>query len=327
MPVYKTFSQRQKERDQAGQPQLFRFDDLPPEFRHQVVHIWSDLISQEAGCWQSVYRTIEREKGLPLIRDYPLLESDFDRCEGYLLRADTEGALDIIELAFQTRLTELREMDGEVDPDDLVEDDQGWAEAIADLNRRFLQHGLGYTYTFTPGEGDGELFKVTSQYIHAEVVEPALTLLHDAGFRGATDEFLRAHEHFRHGRYKEATAEALKALESTMKTICDQRSWPYDKARATAKDLVAVLFAHNLIPPYLQDYFNGGLLKVLEAGVPTVRNKTSGHGQGSVPTDLPEHYAAYALHQAAANIVFLVTAHQALPAGAAHPSTASASST
>ena len=46
-------------------------------------------------------------------------------------------------------------------------------------------------------------------------------------------------------------------------------------------------------------------------GVPTVRNKTSGHGQGATPADVPEHLARYVLHMTASNIVFLVESAKA----------------
>ena len=67
----------------------------------------------------------------------------------------------------------------------------------------------------------------------------ALLLLHDEEFRGAEEEFLNAHKHYRDGRQKEAIADALKAFESTLKTICDRRSWSYDP-KATAKPLLDV---------------------------------------------------------------------------------------
>jgi hypothetical protein len=103
--------------------------------------------------------------------------------------------------------------------------------------------------------------------------------------------------------------EALKAFESTMKAICDARRWKYE--RNTAKDLIAVVLKEGLIPEYLQTEI-AGLRNLLEASVPTVRNKTSGHGQGSTPKPMPPHLAAYALHSAASNIVLLIQAHEAL---------------
>jgi hypothetical protein len=38
-----------------------------------------------------------------------------------------------------------------------------------------------------------------------------------------------------------------------------------------------------------------------------------GHGQGAVPTAVPQHVAAYALHLTAANIMLLATSEKALP--------------
>ena len=44
----------------------------------------------------------------------------------------------------------------------------------------------------------------------------------------------------------------------------------------------------------------------LESGLPTVRNKTSGHGQGKMEIEIPTEFAEYAINLAAVNIVFLV---------------------
>lgn len=89
------------------------------------------------------------------------------------------------------------------------------------------------------------------------------------------------------------------------------RGWEYSKT-ATAQKLIEVIFAKELIPTYLQTHFLS-LRSVLEADVPTVRNKTSGHCQGATPFDVPEHLAAYVLHPTASNIVMLIEAHKAQP--------------
>jgi hypothetical protein len=93
-----------------------------------------------------------------------------------------------------------------------------------------------------------------------------------------------------------------------MKTICEERSWAYTPT-AQAKDLIKVIFDHGLVAPSLSSHFTA-LRSVMESGLPTVRNKTSGHGQGSAPLEVPEYLAAYALHLAAANILLLVNAHK-----------------
>lgn len=51
--------------------------------------------------------------------------------------------------------------------------------AIEELNQRFQEHNIGYQFQ------NGQLMKQTDQYVHEEVVLPALTLLMDPQFRGA----------------------------------------------------------------------------------------------------------------------------------------------
>jgi hypothetical protein len=157
-------------------------------------------------------------------------------------------------------------------------------DAISELNHRFREHAIGYQYN------NGQIIRVDSGFIHAEVVVPALSLLSSHHFKGAEQEFRSAHEHYRKEDYKEAIVDALKAFESAMKTICEECRWDYDKG-AGAKDLINVVLKNGLIPQYLQTHLSS-LRSVLEAGVPPVRNKTSGHGQGSQPISVPEYLAA-----------------------------------
>ena len=51
---------------------------------------------------------------------------------------------------------------------------------------------------------------------------------------------------------------------------------------------------------------------MMEGGVPAVRNKDGGHGQGAEVREVPPGLAGYALHLTAANIVLLVEAHKAM---------------
>jgi hypothetical protein len=47
-----------------------------------------------------------------------------------------------------------------------------------------------------------------SQYLHSEATQPVFTLLADKRYQGANDEFLKAHEHYRHGDHKACLKEA-----------------------------------------------------------------------------------------------------------------------
>ena len=120
--------------------------------------------------------------------------------------------------------------------------------AISELNERFREHGVGYQF-----END-ELMRVDSQLLHADVVKRALALLRESGYRGAEAEFLAAHEHYRHGRSKDALTECLKSLESVMKIICAKRKWKHDP-RATAKPLLDLLFGQRIDRRLLETAF------------------------------------------------------------------------
>jgi hypothetical protein len=310
MVIWELFSKREKKKKLQGQEDVFQYESLPSPFRVQVVNLWDNALGnhrrtgrvsiESKRWWDEIFNIFTNEQGVFCLTSHE--EPAFHQFRAYFMKASTEEALDMIELTFRVIDRLIRslpdyERAGLVakHPDD----------AIAELNYRFREHGIGYEFA------EGEIIRVDSKFIHAEVVKPALQLLHDCekDFSGALDEFLGAHERYRKGETKDAVAWALKAFESTMKAICMARSWPYDPTKATAKDLLHVLYANGLVPTYLQNSLSG-LRSVLES-VPTVRNKTSGHGQGTTPTDVPGHLAAYVLQMTASNIVFLIEWHKA----------------
>ena len=93
-----------------------------------------------------------------------------------------------------------------------------------------------------------------------------------------------------------------------MKAICDKQKWSYGPGD-TAQKLIDICLSNGLVPGYLQSQFTS-LRNLLESGVPTVRNKLGGHGQGTSSIQVPESIAMYALHLAASNIVFLAKAEK-----------------
>lgn len=313
MGIRDLFSSRSAKQAKHGTPDVYQYDTLPNEFRVKVVHIWersmarflvANSVSMGAPPFlaELVERQVAEAHGLfpPLGRE----REAFNRLANYFLRIqNTKQALDVIEAVFNGINEHIRPYPGLSNyiysgsiqhPDD----------AISDLNQRFLEYAIGYQYI------RGQIVRIDSQYIHSESVKPALTLLSLAGFEGSQDEFLRAHSHYREKRYKESINEALKAFESALKTICDQRAWQYDKDKDTANKLLALVMDKELVPSFLQTSFSG-LRAVLENAVPTTRNRTSGHGQGAVPLVVPDYFAAYVLHMTASNIVFLIEAHRA----------------
>ena len=300
--------------ESQGKPDVYQYDQLPEAFRIQVVHIWRATIGQywrndgySAGgnspackLWELIHDTIAKERGKWSLgrttQDPP------ERCVQYLIEADTDGALDIIEFSFRVIDRWGREIYEYQDARDKAHVKQNADNAIEELNHRFREHGIGYQYM------EGEIVRVDSQLLHAEAVKPALVLLNDSGFSGPADEFIRAFDHHRKGDNKEAIAGALKAFESTMKAICDARKWPFGP-KDTAKPLMEIMFKNGLVPPELESHF-AGLRSAMESGLPTLANRTSRHGQGATPVEIPPHFAAYALHLVASNIIFLIKSHK-----------------
>lgn len=132
-------------------------------------------------------------------------------------------------------------------------------EAFEELNKRFKEHGVGYQFE------SGEIIRVDSEFLHAEAIKPALVALRGDGFDGANDEFLAAHEHYRHGRYKACLNDALKAFESTMKAICTLQGWTF-KPTDSAKGLIAICVAQQLFPTFLESQITS-VRSLLESGI------------------------------------------------------------
>ncbi|HCZ8414366.1 TPA: hypothetical protein O4D25_003319, partial [Proteus mirabilis] len=116
-------------------------------------------------------------------------------------------------------------------------------------------------------------------------------------------EYLSAHEHYRHERYKECLTDCCKSFESMLKAIHEINDWEYKKSDSASK-LIKSCFDNELIPSYIQSQFTS-LKTMLESGVPTIRNNISGHGQGTENKEVNEELVSYMLHLTATNLLFL----------------------
>ncbi|WNB74275.1 STM4504/CBY_0614 family protein [Methylomonas koyamae] len=306
MATLEIFSKRQKKLC-GDVPDIYIYDTIPKPLKVQIVHIWRDTLGDDRDyrghytdvfdAYKFVVEALCREYGvfsLPTgIKQYGN-RNYLEELINYLLNEDDpEKALDAIELSFQVidKFSRRYEYLGRSQASELADN------SIEELNQRFREHGVGFQYL------EGEIIRIDSQLIHSEVVKPALGLLRAPEFVGAQAEFLKAHEHYRHGNNKESLSECLKAFESVMKIICTKRGWSHDP-NATSKALLDVIFANGLIPKFWQQHFNS-LRSSLETGIPPARNRLGGHGQGSDVIEIPPAIVAYVLHMTASAIVFL----------------------
>lgn len=312
--IIDTYSKRQNRATQSGKKDVFIYDDLPNPLRVQIVHILRDAIGTYAdnsgplsnystppasnGHWESIQQWLARELGK--FRLGSQYQNSYEQTIAFFLEASIESAIDLIELAF-------RYIDKIIRKQSDYDNNQSYIqmspdEAITELNTRFLEHKVGYEFL------NGIIIRIDSDLLHREVVKESFTLLSAYGFDGASAELTEAFKNHCHGHNKTAISESLKALESTIRTIANRLNWKVPN-NATARQLIESVFENELIPSYLQSHFQA-LRSTLEAGLPTIRNKTSGHGQGESRIELPAHLSAYCLHLASTNIVFLIRAFE-----------------
>jgi hypothetical protein len=274
--------------ENGGYADIYQYEFLPTHLCEQLRYIFTSGIggvddNVSRPIYQNIEESLLREYGLPYLS---VGKNAVERVYNYLKTPNgaVDRKLDIVQLSCMA-------MENHAILSKKAK------THINELNIRFKEAGVGYKYEA------GQIIRIDSEFIHSEVVKPALAFLSEPHLAGAQDEFLSAHAHYRSNNFKECLVDCLKAFESTMKGVCARRGWTHDP-KATAKTLLDFLFEKKLVPDIMQSHFSG-LRSTLEAGVPTVRNRMAGHGQGHTPVAVPGSIASYVLHLTATNIVFL----------------------
>ena len=308
MTIADLFSKRQqKTRPEASD--VHEYAHIPGPLRVQIAHILRDLfghtVTYDLNCCVEAFGEIEQtlcgEYGLCILptKSTDLTTTPDVRVIDFLLHEeDQEKVLDLVEVSFRllTRLRLSPEWQSRVPQ-------EKFDRAVTELNARFREYGIGYQYE------NGEMVRVESQFIHAEVVKPALALLRAEEYAAANAEFLKALEHYRKGETQQCLNECLKAFESTMKAICTKRKWAFN-SKDTARELIDVCLKNGLTPPLIHSHIRG-VRATLARGIPTLRNGPRGHRQEVHLMDVPPHYARYMLHLTAATIQFFVESEKA----------------
>lgn len=303
--LFDLFSKRRK-RERGDFPDVYQYEEIPQSLRVQLVHMLHEAFAREGQWFSDEATKMIKEINKALCREYGIFklagqyDEGFEEIANFILKCtDYERVLDAIEITFRFIDKSIRNQpyyyNQSIDADALIKE----------LNQRFKEAGVGYQYE------SGEILRVDSQFLHAETVKPVLSLLKAKAYHSVNEEFLAAHEHYRHGKYEESTTECLKAVESLLKTICTNQGWAYDE-KDTAKKLINVVLSNGLVPTFMQNQLNV-FQTLLESGVPTVRNKLAGHGQGPTARVMPDYVASYVLHLTATTILFLANAETSLP--------------
>jgi len=302
MAIFDLFSKRQK-RLRGEVPDIYIYDKLPQPLKVQIVHLIQDTIGEEVYGYGNYVENVYEFLHKAICREYGVFrlgtgynETHQTQLLNYFLNTEkTTEAIDIIELFFKYIDRVIRgnwqysqNTNPKIEPD----------EAINELNERLKEHGVGYSFEA------GEIIRIDSTYVHAEITKPVISLLWNNKFLGANDEYLKAHEHYRHGRNKECLTDCLKAFESTLKIIYSEKGWTYSQTD-TSKKLIQICFQNGLVPTFTQNQFTS-LQNLLESGIPTIRNKLGGHGQGQVLQKVDDEMTRYGLNLTGTNIIFLI---------------------
>jgi len=303
MASHQLFSTRQQAL-RTEPSEVLTYDQLPQPLRVQIVHIVRDAMGADRASGYSGTNLAEQAYKVLhdiLCREYGIFElSGHDRYEEkmvnfILMEKDIERVLDAVELCIRFAKNAVPEYNEYLHYTERQLDGQ---QAIDELNERFKQHAIGYRYEID------RIIKVDSTYIHSEIVKPTLHLLFKPKFTGANEEYLKAHEHYRHGRNKECLTECLKAFESTLKIICTEKGWAFN-SNDTSRALVNVILSNNLVPTYIQSQLTS-LRSLLESGIPTIRNRLGGHGQGASLTHADDETTRYGLNLTGSNLIYLI---------------------
>ena len=295
--MFNLFSRRRKE--ELGEPEVFTYDHFPETFRNQFFTIVKRVSYEVAYPYEErdvakpLCEIFAQEKGMKYIPGPHYGEmNSMAAMELYSDTSSDEDFLDFLDFlcgAFITNPSIQTSVYGK---------QYIFDQAIAEINIRLKQHGLGYELL------NREIVVKTNTITHENIVKPVLKLLVDEEFRGAEQEYLLAFDHYKKGENKDAILNATKAFESTMKIICKGMGYAYDQNKDTAQKLISILEKNGLFPAYLSNHMTG-IRTTLESGAPTLRNKTSGHGQGSAVQNITDEYVEYALNLVATNVLFL----------------------
>ncbi|MCH7403849.1 STM4504/CBY_0614 family protein [Belliella kenyensis] len=278
-------------------PDQLVYDRIDEKLRVQIIRTWKKFFNQydeetSEKLWGQINTVICDEHGKhTLLKDDWFRNKEYYRCQNYFENLESlEKSFDVIEIVFRaiSKIPEFVNQRITYSPEEIVKE----------LNERFRENDFGFEFT------KGRMVRVDNKLLHKDILNQVIQLTNERLFINANEEFLSALDHLRHRRNKEALNDSLKSFESTMKIIIHEMGWGYDE-RDTASKLIQKCLENELIPKSLQSQFSA-LRTTLEAGIPTIRNKNSGHGQGPKKIVVPDSLATYSIYMTGTCINYLI---------------------
>ena len=317
--IFETYAQRKKLAAKGDQPDVYSYDEVPKQLRHQICIILRDSIGRYTDsdndfhrvpnaneAWRLIHRICAKE--IMSYAEHGRGTNIGERFRSYLsTTADIDEFLSALEIA--CRLLDFIDKRGRNadlpygDPDYRGAEQKG-EDALNEINHRFEQHAVGYQYE------NGEFIRVDSKLEHSEIIKPALALLVGAQFTKANADFMAAHRHYRSSEYKDCVTAANRAFERMLKAICDMEKWEYLPGDNAAQLITCVnkqgLFTHAF------DRTFESYVAMLKAGLPAIRNNAGAHGESVAAAEVTSHIARLALNFTASLILFLGASYNSI---------------
>lgn len=294
------YSRRKK--DRSGSVDPLTYDAIDDATRVRLVHVFRGYFTFHDAhtYWEYIVKVLREERGVfHLTERSRYTENVEEEVLHYLLgEKSVDSTLDCIELICKIMLHS-----STYDPYRPTKA----KSAIESVNRWLAEASIGYEFVIQDEPANCEIIQISDRASHSEIVVPALHVLTDRRLATANSEFLSALAHLRKSEWGDAISEAAKSLESVLKTIAAEKKWPHDPSRDTLKKLLDLAIKNGGHDAMWQSHFDA-VRVLLESGLGTARNRLDAHGQGATPRKVPEHLARFAVHQAAAAILFFSSA-------------------
>lgn len=303
--IHETYALRKQRESRGGEPDVYIYDIASEQLRHQIRMTLSEGIGNffvrdtfnrgptppnsndvwiklDRICHKEIFNYLNYMDNKNVSQRFLSFVQTASHMDDFLSGVEL-GCLSLYDVRTQSKEQRRASLTGDA--------------AIAEINSRFQQHGVGYQFE------NGQIIRIDSKLVHAEVIKPALSLLMASEFAKANEDFMTAHRHYRTGEFKDCIVAANRAYESMLKAICGLEDWVYVRGDGAAQLVTIVktkgLFTHDF------DKSITAYVAMLKAGLPAVRNDAGGHGDGIAAAAVTAHIAQFALNLTASNVLFL----------------------
>lgn len=152
----------------------------------------------------------------------------------------------------------------------------------------------------------GQIIRKDSEVTFTEIIEPTINLTYNKLFKNVNIDFINSIKEYQTGDNQDCIVKLLKAFESTLKIICDEKGWEYSETDRCSK-LINICFDNDLVPTDMKSEFTS-LNSLLQSGIPPIRNNFAGHGEGGEERIVKDYLARYAINVTGSCIIFVIEA-------------------